>query len=92
MARCHARRAVFDRSVKMSTSSGTCRRSPPASADALRDVRMLLQIHDELVFEAPTGSADAARELIVDRMQRAMELDVPLVVDSGISGNWYEAK
>ena len=58
----------------------------------MRDVRMLLQIHDELVFEAPTGSADAAHELIVDRMQRAMELDVPLVVDSGISGNWYEAK
>ena len=62
------------------------------SDDALNDVRMLLQIHDELVFEAPAGSADAARELIVDRMQRAMDLDVPLVVDSGISGNWYEAK
>ncbi len=65
---------------------------PPVSADALRDVRMLLQIHDELVFEAPAESADIARELIVDRMQRAMDLDVPLVVDSGISGNWYEAK
>ena len=68
------------------------RRIEAGSDDALKDVRMLLQIHDELVFEAPAGSADAARELVVDRMQRAMELDVPLVVDSGISGNWYEAK
>ncbi len=53
---------------------------------------MLLQIHDELVFEAPAESADAAKDVIVDRMQRAMDLDVPLVVDSGISGNWHEAK
>lgn len=64
----------------------------PPDSQALRDVLMLLQIHDELVFEAPAGSAEDARLIIVDRMQRAMELDVPLVVDSGISGNWHEAK
>lgn len=58
----------------------------------LRGVLMLLQIHDELVFEAPAETADAARAVIVDRMQRAMELSVPLIVDSGISRNWYEAK
>lgn len=59
---------------------------------ALRGVLMLLQIHDELVFEAPAETAEDARTQIVDRMQRAMELSVPLVVDSGISRNWYEAK
>ncbi|MEN0019824.1 MAG: DNA polymerase [Planctomycetota bacterium] len=57
---------------------------------------MLLQIHDELVFEAPANTADAARETIVDRMQRAMEghaeLSVPLEVDSAISDNWFEGK
>ncbi len=58
----------------------------------LASVLMLLQIHDELVFEAPAETADAARAVIVDRMQRAMTLDVPLVVDSGVSQNWYEAK
>jgi DNA polymerase-1 len=63
-----------------------------AGENDLAQTRMLLQIHDELVFEAPEDSAEAARTLIVDRMQQAMELDVPLVVDSGISGNWYEAK
>ncbi len=59
---------------------------------ALAGVLMLLQIHDELVFEAPAETADAARAVIVDRMEHAMALDVPLVVDSGISRNWYEAK
>ncbi|USN99910.1 MAG: DNA polymerase I [Phycisphaeraceae bacterium] len=58
----------------------------------LAGVLMLLQIHDELVFEAPADTADQARAVIVDRMQHAMDLDVPLIVDSGISGNWYEAK
>ena len=61
-------------------------------SDALAGVLMLLQIHDELVFEAPVETAETARAVIVDRMQHAMELDVPLIVDSGISGNWYEAK
>ncbi len=63
-----------------------------AGDDGLGDVLMLLQIHDELVFEAPADSAEAAKAIIVDRMQQAMSLDVPLVVDSGISGNWFEAK
>lgn len=64
----------------------------PPNCKSLRSVLMLLQIHDELVFEAPADTADAARAVIVERMQQAMTLDVPLVVDSGVSGNWYEAK
>lgn len=55
-----------------------------------RGVKMLLQIHDELVFEAPHESALAARDIIVDRMQRAMTLSVPLVADAGIGKNWFE--
>ncbi|GAB4386233.1 MAG: DNA polymerase I [Phycisphaerales bacterium] len=63
-----------------------------AGEPALADVRMLIQIHDELVFEAPEASAEAARAVIVDRMQKAMDLRVPLIVDSAISRNWYEGK
>lgn len=55
-------------------------------------VRMLLQIHDELVFEASEASADAAMSLIIERMERAMDLDVPLVVDATAAKNWYEGK
>ena len=58
----------------------------------LTNVLMLLQIHDELVFEADASNADAACALIVERMERAMHLDVPLVVDSAISTNWFEGK
>jgi len=58
----------------------------------MEGVRMLIQIHDELVFEAPEESAEAARALIVERMEAAMTLDVPLVVDSSIAANWYDGK
>ncbi|MFI4870383.1 MAG: DNA polymerase, partial [Phycisphaerales bacterium JB061] len=58
----------------------------------LEGVRMLLQIHDELVFEAPKQIADKAMKLIVERMESAMKLDVPLVVDAAASGNWFEGK
>jgi DNA polymerase-1 len=63
-----------------------------AQASALRGLRMLLQIHDELVFEAPAGSAEAAKAVIVDCMQRAMTLRVPLVADAGIGRDWFDCK
>lgn len=55
-------------------------------------VRMLLQIHDELVFEADKKNADEAKALIVERMQKAMDLRVPLVVEASVASNWYEGK
>nr|ADI22388.1 DNA polymerase I - 3'-5' exonuclease and polymerase domains [uncultured Planctomycetales bacterium HF0500_02G17] len=58
----------------------------------IEGVRMLLQIHDELVFEAPKDRAEAVRDLIVARMEAAMALDVPLVADASVSGDWFGAK
>ncbi|MEM1329233.1 MAG: DNA polymerase I [Planctomycetota bacterium] len=58
----------------------------------LSGVEMLLQIHDELVFEAPEGGAEQARDLIVKRMEVAMDLNVPLVADSSISRDWFGGK
>ncbi|MFM9995975.1 MAG: DNA polymerase I [Phycisphaerales bacterium] len=55
-------------------------------------VKMLLQIHDELVFEAPEGEAEAARRTIVDRMENCMSFAVPIRVDSHAAKNWYEGK
>ena len=54
--------------------------------------RMLLQVHDELVFEVPEDGVDELREVAVDLMQGALELDVPLVVDVGVGRSWYQAK
>jgi DNA polymerase-1 len=56
------------------------------------EARMLLQVHDELLLEVPAGDVEAVRTLVVDRMERAVELRVPLVADSGVGANWYECK
>ncbi len=53
--------------------------------------RMLLQVHDELVFEVPQGELDAVTPLVKETMERALPLDVPLVVTTGVGHNWVEA-
>ena len=53
---------------------------------------MLLQIHDELVFEAPEGEVELMVELVRDKMQTVVELEVPLVADVGVGRTWREAK
>jgi len=54
--------------------------------------RMILQVHDELVFEAPDGEVEDVRKLVVGRMEGAMKLRVPLKVDCGVGDNWLEMK
>lgn len=54
--------------------------------------RMLLQVHDELVFEVPHDEVDEIRELVRERMERAFTLDVPLEIAIGVGNNWYECK
>ena len=60
-------------------------------AERLR-TRMILTVHDELLFEAPREEADTAAELVRMRMQSAAELAVPLDVDVGVGENWRDAK
>lgn len=59
----------------------------PASAG----IRMIMQVHDELVFEVREDNVEAAKNLIAERMAAAAELKIPLVVDTGIGVNWDEA-
>ncbi len=56
------------------------------------ETRMLLQVHDELVFEAPVSEADAVKDLVKREMESVYVLDVPLLVDIGIGENWRDAK
>ncbi|MDR3703189.1 MAG: DNA polymerase, partial [Candidatus Sulfopaludibacter sp.] len=53
---------------------------------------MLLQVHDELVFECPPEEVAAMKELVKREMEGVYRLDVPLVVDVGVGGNWRDAK
>ena len=71
-------------------------RMQPALAEAgLGDVRMLLQVHDELVFELPEGDVAAARPVIERVMATASEpavpLSVPLGVEIGVGASWGAA-
>ncbi|MBX6362481.1 MAG: DNA polymerase I [Gemmatimonadetes bacterium] len=54
--------------------------------------RMLLQVHDELVFEVPFAEVEEMRDLVKQRMEGAFALEVPLEVATGIGENWYECK
>ena len=54
--------------------------------------KMLLQVHDELVFEAIPSELDQVKELVKYEMEHAAELSVPLVVDLGVGKNWLETK
>jgi DNA polymerase-1 len=54
--------------------------------------RMILTVHDELLFEAPRDEADVAATLVRERMEQVVTLEVPLTVDVGIADNWRDAK
>lgn len=53
--------------------------------------KMLLQVHDELVFESPVDELENAQQLVKASMEEAMDLDVPLLVDIGHGKSWLEA-
>jgi DNA polymerase-1 len=53
--------------------------------------RMILQVHDELVFDMATGERKTLETLVRDRMESALALDVPVRVDIGVGENWLEA-
>ena len=56
------------------------------------EARMLLQVHDELVFEAPPAEAEMVAQLAKHEMESVQHLDVPLIADVGIGDNWRDAK
>ncbi|MEH7114644.1 DNA polymerase I [Neobacillus niacini] len=65
-------------------------------ADALKDyglkTRLLLQVHDELIFEAPEEEIETLKKLVPDVMENALELKVPLKVDYSYGPTWFDAK
>ncbi len=65
-------------------------------ADALKkeklETKMIMQVHDELLFEGPESEVEAAKVLIKREMEAAATLDVPVIVDVGVGDNWMNAK
>lgn len=54
--------------------------------------KLILQVHDELVLEAPESEAEVAAEILKQEMENAVQLKVPLTVDVHSGKDWYEAK
>jgi DNA polymerase-1 len=54
--------------------------------------RMLLQVHDELLFEVPQAEIEAMRELVREKMQDVHKLLVPLLVEIGVGPNWRDVE
>ncbi len=56
-----------------------------------KDSRMILQVHDELVFEVPENDVEAVQKFVVHEMSSTVKLSVPLIVDVGVAKNWADA-
>ncbi len=54
--------------------------------------KMVVQVHDELIFDVPKDELPTIKELVPQVMQSAVRLDIPLVADSGYGHNWFDAK
>ncbi|WEK44417.1 MAG: DNA polymerase I [Candidatus Sphingomonas colombiensis] len=94
-----AERAAINAPIQGSSADiikrAMARMEPALAAAGLTGTRMLLQVHDELVFELPVGEVDAARPVIERVMATAAEpvvkLDVPLAVEIGVGESWGAA-
>jgi DNA polymerase-1 len=53
--------------------------------------KMILQVHDELVFDVPKNEVEAVKTLVKDKMENALKLSVPLEVEMNTGNNWLEA-
>ena len=97
-ARNQALRAGAERAAVNAPMQGTAadiiKRAMIAVAAWLKDrddAHMLMQVHDELVFEVRANAVDTVRDAVIARMSGAAELRVPLIVDVGVGKNWDEA-
>ncbi len=53
--------------------------------------KMLLQVHDELVFEVKKDELETVKKIVISRMENALKLNVPIVVETGVGDNWFDA-
>jgi DNA polymerase I len=67
-------------------------RAHRALAESELTTKLVLQIHDELLFEGPAGEMEAAGEIVEREMCAAFDLDPPLAVDIGVGVDWLAAK
>ena len=83
-------------SVMQGTAADVIKRAMVAIHERLREegrsARLVLQVHDELLLEAPEAEVSAVKDLVREEMVGAYELDPPLEVDVGAGDDWHDAK
>ena len=57
----------------------------------MQEVKMIMQVHDELVFECPKDNADMVMQKMKDTMEKTVKLNIPLIAEAAIGYNWNEA-
>ncbi|MGH9767052.1 MAG: DNA polymerase I [Blastocatellia bacterium] len=94
-ARARAEREAINMPMQGSTSD-IVKLAMLGVAEALRreklKARMILQVHDELVFEVPKKEVEKTSEIVKAAMESAAEIDAPLIVEIGVGENWVDAK
>ena len=97
-SRNHAQRQAAERAAVNAPMQGTAADiiklamiSMAAWLEGREDAHMLMQVHDELVFEVRADAVDEVRAAVIERMSGAVALSVPLLVDVGTGKNWDEA-
>jgi DNA polymerase-1 len=55
------------------------------------EVKMIMQVHDELIFELPKKNSEEVLSTMKDMMEKAVKLDIPLIAEAAIGANWNEA-
>ena len=59
--------------------------------EEMPEVKMIMQVHDELIFETPKKNAEEVMSTMKDMMEKAVKLDIPLIAEAAIGANWNEA-
>ena len=90
----HSERAGINHKIQGSAAD-VIRRAmvaiPPALSIVGLGAKMLLQVHDELIFDVPEGEVEETTALVKKVMEGAAHLSIPLIVDAGIGDSWAEA-
>src|SRR3982074_3884161 len=93
------RRAAEREGINMpiqGTASDIVKMAMLHAEDAFRreglNAKILMQVHDELLVECPAGEAEQVAETLKREMEHGVEIDVPLVAETGLGDNWMDAK
>ena len=79
--------------LKVLETRRSCRAFKPELIEEEKlQARIVLQVHDELLLEVPIAECEAVKTLLVEQMQSAANLRVPLEVSVSVGNSWYETK